>query len=115
MPVAEDQSHLSEHFGEAPYFLLLTLRSRDQKLLEEKLLPNPHRAVQSGKGIQVSEWLISQKVDKVIAAKSFEHKGPYYVFADAGVAMQQSDQKDIDQIKSGLVAPEETPAAEQET
>lgn len=115
LPVAEDQSHLSEHFGEAPYFLLLTLRSRDQKLLEEKLLPNPHRAVQSGKGIQVSEWLISQRVDKVIAAKSFEHKGPYYVFADAGVAMQQSDQKDIDQIKSGLVAQEETPTVEQET
>jgi cation diffusion facilitator family transporter len=115
LPLAEDQSHLSEHFGEAPYFLLLTLRSRDQKLLEEKLLPNPHRAVQSGKGIQVSEWLISQKVDKVIAAKSFEHKGPYYVFADAGVAMQQSDQKDLEQIKSGLVAPEETPTAEQET
>jgi cation diffusion facilitator family transporter len=114
LPVAEDRNHLSEHFGEAPYFLLLTLRSRDKKLLEEKLLPNPHRAVQSGKGIQVSEWLISQKVDKVIAAKSFEHKGPYYVFADAGVAMQQSDQKDVDQIKSGLVAPKETPKAEPE-
>jgi cation diffusion facilitator family transporter len=114
LPVAEDRSHLSEHFGEAPYFLLLTLRSRDNKLLEEKLLPNPHRAVQSGKGIKVSEWLISQKVDKVIAAKSFEHKGPYYVLADAGVAMQQSDQKDVEQIKNGLVAQEETPTAEQE-
>ncbi|MEJ2671059.1 MAG: cation diffusion facilitator family transporter [Deltaproteobacteria bacterium] len=104
LPLAEDQGHLSEHFGEAPYFLLITLRNRDKKLLSEKLLPNPHRAVLSGKGIQVSEWLISQGVDEVIAAKSFEHKGPYYVFADAGVVMQQTDQKDIDQIKKEVVA-----------
>jgi cation diffusion facilitator family transporter len=114
LPVAEDRLHLSEHFGEAPYFLLLTLRNRDNKLLKEKLLPNPHRALQSGKGIQVSEWLINQKVDKVMVAKSFEHKGPYYVFADAGVAMQKSDQKDINQIKNVLMAQNETPKVEQE-
>jgi cation diffusion facilitator family transporter len=104
LPVAEDRMHLSEHFGEAPYFLLLTLRSQDKKLLAEHLMPNPHRAVQSGKGIQVSEWLISLGVDEVIATKNFEHKGPFYVFGDAGVAIHQTDQKNIDQIKSGLVA-----------
>ncbi len=107
LPVAEDRTHLSEHFGEAPYFLVLTLRSQDKRLLEEKLLPNPHRTVQTGKGIRVSEWLISQGVDEVIASKSFEHKGPYYVFADAGVVMQQTEQRDIEQIKTEVVGQEE--------
>jgi cation diffusion facilitator family transporter len=107
MPVTEDRLQLSEHFGEAPYFLVLTLRSWDKRLLEEKLLMNPHRWVQTGKGIRVSEWLVGQGVDEVIAAKSFEHKGPYYVFADAGVVTQQTEEKDIAQIKAGLVAPKE--------
>jgi hypothetical protein len=50
----------------------------------------------------------------VIAAKSFDHKGPYYVFADAGVAMHQTGQREIDRIKSELVAPEEPPETERE-
>ena len=115
LPVAEDRIHLSKHFGEAPYFLLLTLRGRDQKLLAEHLLDNPHRDVQSGKGIQVSEWLISLGVDEVIATKNFEHKGPFYVFGDAGVVIQQTDQTNIDQIKKGLVAQAEIPSARQES
>jgi cation diffusion facilitator family transporter len=114
LPVAADRVHLSEHFGEAPYFLVLTLMSEDKRLLEEKLLPNPHRTVPSGKGIKVSEWLLRQGVDEVVAAKSFEHKGPYYVFADAGVVMQQTEQRNIDQIKAGLVAPEAQARAEAE-
>jgi hypothetical protein len=55
----------------------------------------------------VSEWLLSQGVDEVVAAKSFEHKGPYYVFADAGVVMEQTEQRDLERIKTGLVAQEE--------
>lgn len=107
MPVMEDRLHLSEHFGEAHDFLVLTVRSRDQRLMDEKLLSNPYRSVEKGKGIQVSEWLVSQGVDEVMAAKSFEHKGPHYVFAEAGVTIQQTGERDIAQIKAGLVAPEE--------
>jgi cation diffusion facilitator family transporter len=104
LPITEDRLHLSEHFGEAPYFLLLTLRIQDKKLLEEKILANPYRTLKTGKGIRVSEWLISQGVDEVMAAKSFDHKGPYYVFADAGVAMQQTEQKEVHHIKTALGA-----------
>jgi cation diffusion facilitator family transporter len=112
LPMAEDKIHLSEHFGDAPYFLLLTLRDQDKRLLAEQLLTNPHRAVQSGKGIQVSEWLISLGVDEVITTKNFEHKGPFYVFGDAGVAVHQTDQSSIDEIKRGLAPQGEAPKAE---
>jgi predicted Fe-Mo cluster-binding NifX family protein len=112
LPVAEDKYHLSEHFGDAPYFLLLTLRDQDKRLLSEQLLTNPHRAVQSGKGIQVSEWLISLGVDEVITTKNFEHKGPFYVFGDAGVPIHQTDQSSIDEIKRGLAPQGKTPKAE---
>ncbi len=105
LPLSEDRQHLSEHFGEAPYFLLLTLRSQDNQLTEERLLENPHRLVPSGKGIKVSEWLISQGVDEVLAAKSLEHKGPFYVLADAGVVLETTTVRDLDLIKQELLTP----------
>jgi cation diffusion facilitator family transporter len=105
LPVEEDRVHLSEHFGEAPYFLLLTIRNQDRRLLEERLLPNPHRLVKTGKGIKVSEWLVGLGVDEVYLAKSLEHKGPYYVFADAGVHMEKTDETEVARLKTGLIAP----------
>jgi cation diffusion facilitator family transporter len=104
LPVAEDRVHLSEHFGGAPYFLVLTLRNQDQEVLEERLLANPYRAEESGKGIRVGEWLVSLGVDEVITGRSYEHKGPYYVLANAGVVMTPSDEQEIARIKAGLTA-----------
>ncbi len=104
LPVAEDRMHLSEHFGEAPYFLLLTLKSADSRLLEESWLSNPFQTVEKGKGIKVSEWLVSLGVDEVVTPKSFAHKGPHYVFSDNGVEMQQADGRDLTEIKESLIA-----------
>jgi cation diffusion facilitator family transporter len=106
MPVLEDRVHLSEHFGEAPYFLLITLSNEDGRLLGESWLTNPFREMEKGKGIKVSEWLVSQGVDELIATKSLEHKGPYYVFADAGVLIEQTEEVDIDLIKGRLIVAE---------
>jgi cation diffusion facilitator family transporter len=106
MPVLEDRVHLSEHFGEAPYFLLITLSNEDGRLLGESWLTNPFREMEKGKGIKVSEWLVSQGVDELIATKSLEHKGPYYVFADAGVVIDQTEETNISQIKARLVVTE---------
>lgn len=102
LPMAEDRVHLSEHFGEAPYFLLLTLKSEDGRLLDESWLPNPFQAVEKGKGIKVSEWLVSLGIDGVITTKSFAHKGPYYVFSDNEVEMQQTEGGSLAEIKEEL-------------
>lgn len=102
LPVAENRRHLSEHFGEAPYFLLLTLKSANGTLLEESWLSNPYQTVERGKGIKVSEWLVSLGIDGIITPKNFEHKGPYYVFSDYGVEMRQTDGRPLDEIKEEL-------------
>ena len=81
-PVPRTACSFSEHFGEAPYFLLLTLKCGDGRVLNESWLTNPFIGVEKGKGIQVSEWLVSLGVDEVITAKSFAHKGPSYVFSE---------------------------------
>jgi cation diffusion facilitator family transporter len=102
LPVADDRMHLSEHFGEAPYFLLLTLKRADGTLLEESWLSNPFQAVEKGKGIKVSEWLVSLGIDEIITPKSFAHKGPHYVFSDNGVEMRQTEECNLNEIKGSL-------------
>jgi cation diffusion facilitator family transporter len=103
LPVAEDQAHLSEHFGEAPYFLLLTLKRANGTLLEESWLSNPFQTVAKGKGIKVSEWLVSLGIDEVVTPKSFAHKGPHYVFSDNGVAVRQTEESNLNEIKESLL------------
>ena len=104
LPLTEDQQRLSEHFGEAPYFLLLITRAQDGSLLEEKVLANPFRHQESGRGIKVGEWLVGLGVDEVIVPKSFVHKGPYYVLADAGRDMHQTDLRAVAEIKAQLLS-----------
>jgi len=103
LPVAEDRLHLSEHFGEAPYFLLLTLKTADGTILKESWLSNPFQSEKKGKGIKVSEWLVSLGIDATITPKSFEHKGPFYVFSDNGVEMRQTNGRSLDEIMQNLI------------
>jgi len=58
--------------------------------------------VEKGKGIKVSEWLVSLGIDVIIMSKNYEHKGPHYVFSDNGVEMRQTDGRSIDEIKEEL-------------
>lgn len=104
LPVAEDRLHLSEHFGEAPYFLLFTLKRADGAILDESWLRNPFQMVKKGKGIKVSEWLVSLGIDEIIAPKNFEHKGPFYVFSDNGVGMRKIERRALVEIKESLIA-----------
>lgn len=85
IPLADPRGRLSEHFGEAPYFALVTVRLADGTVEKQEVVPNPHRQVEKAKGIRVAEWLVSQKVDGVLVKESLRGKGPEYVFADAGV------------------------------
>jgi cation diffusion facilitator family transporter len=93
VPLADAGGTVSEHFGESPYFALVTVRLADGEDLGEvgramehqEMLANPHQAVEKAKGIRVAEWLVGFKVDIVLLREDVHGKGPAYVFADAGV------------------------------
>ena len=114
LPVTEDKGQLSEHFGEAPYFLLITLRNADGRVLEEKVLFNPFQTEEKAKGIKVSEWLVGLGVDEVIMAKGLAHRGPYYVFSDNQVEMRQTELRNLEEISASLIQPPEVQAQRQE-
>jgi len=86
-PLASPDGRLSEHFGEAQHFALVTFRQTDGVVEKQEVVQNPHREVPKAKGIRVAEWLVSQKVDRVVLKEDLRGKGPQYVFADAGVEM----------------------------
>jgi cation diffusion facilitator family transporter len=86
-PLANPDGRLCEHFGQAPYFALVTSRLSDGAVEKQEVVQNPHREVPKAKGIRVAEWLVSQKVDRVVLKEDLHGKGPEYVFADAGVEM----------------------------
>ena len=88
LPLAESKGPISEHFGEAPYFVILTLRREDRSLVERQLLTNPYQSLERGKGIRVAEWLVGRKVDVVLSRERLHGRGPAYVFRDAGVELR---------------------------
>jgi cation diffusion facilitator family transporter len=91
VPLADPGGILSEHFGEAPYFALVTVHLADGAVEEQQVVANPHKDLERAKGIQVAEWLVDQKVDVVLMKESLRGKGPVYVFGDAGVEMQETE------------------------
>jgi cation diffusion facilitator family transporter len=96
VPLADAGGMVSEHFGEAPYFGLVTVRLADGAIERQEVLVNPHQAVEKAKGIRVAEWLVGLKTDVVLLREDLRGKGPTYVFADAGV--------DAKSIQAGTLA-----------
>jgi cation diffusion facilitator family transporter len=84
-PLQENRVSLSEHFGEAPYFYIVTIRERDRFVTEERTLANPWKNEEKGKGLKVSKWLLQQSVDTLYTLRSLDGKGPGYVLSDADV------------------------------
>jgi cation diffusion facilitator family transporter len=96
-PLADSSGTLSQHFGEAPYFGLVTVRLEDRVIEERKVLANPYQELEKAKGIRVAEWLVEQKVDVVFLKKSLQGKGPIYVFSDSGVEMRETSAETLDE------------------
>jgi predicted Fe-Mo cluster-binding NifX family protein len=96
IPLAAADGPISEHFGEAPYFAILSLRRSDQSLVERHLAVNIFRDIERGKGIRVAEWLVAQKVDVVLSREDLQNKGPAYVLRDAGIELRLTEAHDLE-------------------
>ena len=97
-----NQQRISRHFGEAPYFGLITVRIKDKKAIEQKVIANPFTQVDHGKGILAAEFLNKHLVDVVITKESFEGKGPYYVFSNAAVDNLITDQGTVEKALESI-------------
>lgn len=95
-PLTEDRRTISDHFGEAPAFKLITVQPDKGSVLEEHLLANPFLHEKKGKGIKVAQWLLQSRLDVLVVRKPQDGKGPGYVFGNAGVKILLTSESDAD-------------------
>jgi predicted Fe-Mo cluster-binding NifX family protein len=100
IPLDDASGTVSPHFGEAPFFALLTVHTANGTVARQEVLPNPHTDVAKAKGIRVAEWLVQQKVDIVLLKESLQGKGPEYVFGDAGVEALLTTATTLDEARA---------------
>ncbi|WP_161823157.1 cation diffusion facilitator family transporter [Sporotomaculum syntrophicum] len=87
LPLTEDKTSISPHFGEAPCFMLVTFKSGTETASKTEILTNPYANIQKGKGILAAELIVKNMVDFVLVKNGFESKGPHYVFSDANIEL----------------------------
>ncbi|RZB38140.1 MAG: hypothetical protein SRB2_00486 [Desulfobacteraceae bacterium Eth-SRB2] len=103
IPLTDANRHgISRHFGEAPYFGLITVRIKDNKVIDQKIVENPFTQIERGKGILVAEFLNKHQIDVIITKESFEGKGPYYVFSNAAVDNLLTEEETVDKALESL-------------
>lgn len=100
VPLADSNGSLSEHFGEAPYFAIVTVDRTDNRVVEQRVCSNPHRDEEKRKGIRVAQWLAAQKVDVLFTRVAMEDKGPAYVLRDAGMEIRRTDVRTLAELLS---------------
>jgi predicted Fe-Mo cluster-binding NifX family protein len=95
VPLQDPAGATSDHFGEAPFLGLVTVRRDGWQVERQEVLANPHGGAEKAKGIRVAEWLVGLKIDAVLLREGVQGKGPAYVFADAGVEVRVTEATDL--------------------
>ncbi|MCK4622092.1 MAG: cation diffusion facilitator family transporter [Desulfuromonadales bacterium] len=85
VPLCGDRQAISEHFGEAPFFRLLTVRPHDGTITADSILSNPYIHEEKAKGIKVANWLLEAGLDVMIVRQDIAGKGPGFVLGNADV------------------------------
>jgi len=102
VPLSDTSGKISDHFGDAPYFAIVRVRQSTGEVEKQEILKNPHTEVEKGKGIKVSEWLISHKADVVFTREDMDGRGPSYALGSADVKLRTTDEDDLDALIGGL-------------
>jgi cation diffusion facilitator family transporter len=74
----DENTKLADHFGQAPYFAVLSKDAVTGQVHVETCLDNPFREAERQKGVRAAELLAEYGVDEVIARMSLDGKGSGY-------------------------------------
>jgi predicted Fe-Mo cluster-binding NifX family protein len=97
-PVEDDngsKSIIFDHYGESPYFALITFEEGEVISLE--IQANQFLKEEKRKGILISDWLNTEKIDKIYLKNELK-KGPYLILKTNLVQMEITQFETIEQI-----------------
>ncbi|MHC1770997.1 MAG: cation diffusion facilitator family transporter [Flexilinea sp.] len=93
LPLTDDQSSISAHFGEALFFMIVTFNVEEKIAAKKDIIDNPFSKIEKSKGILTAEFLVKNMVDFILVKKSFiDRKGPSYVFSDSNIEVIITDE-----------------------
>jgi cation diffusion facilitator family transporter len=92
VPLKKNQGYdsiIAEDFGKSPYFGILEFK--EGSLVKLESLVNEFGSEEKRKGLLISEWLISLKIDKIYVRKML-NKAPSLIFSNNFVIIEHTDQ-----------------------
>jgi cation diffusion facilitator family transporter len=98
LPLNDASGEISRHFGQAPFFAIVTLRIKDKAVENRDIEPNPYADTEKGKGIKVAEWLVDRRIDRIFLMEPFQGRGPEYVFRNAGVEVNTVNKATLSEV-----------------
>jgi cation diffusion facilitator family transporter len=104
IPIAADRKTVSEHFGAAPFFRLVTLQTVSGMVISERILENPYLEEEKSKGIKVAEWLLENGLDVLISHQDQAGKGPQFVLGNSGAEILITKEREADNVLSMVQA-----------
>lgn len=96
LPLSEDKVTISDHFGEAPFFRLLTVQGKERAVTQERLLENPYLHEEKAKGIKVANWLLEHNLDVLIVHHDQAGRGPGFVLGNAGTEILLTQETNVE-------------------
>lgn len=102
VPLDESKGRLSAHFGEAPFFALIDIKSATGQVVGRRIVANPYLGVDRQKGILVAEFLVGEDIDRLVAPKDLIGKGPSLVLSNANVEVLATDKVTLDEVIASL-------------
>ena len=88
-------SKLFVHYGESPFFALLYFK--DGNLLEYDIIPNKFLQKEKRKGILISDWLSSERIDKIYLKKELKI-GPRLIFEKSLIDVEITNFEKLNEI-----------------
>ncbi|MFX1568897.1 MAG: cation diffusion facilitator family transporter [Promethearchaeota archaeon] len=92
-------SKISDHFGESLFFALFEIKEgeKGKTLLNYNIITNEFINEEKRKGILISDWLTSNKIDKVYLKKDLKI-GPKLIFEKALIVMETTQLDNLNDI-----------------
>lgn len=102
VPLDHDKQTISLHFGEAPFFRLVTVlhQGDDNTMSADSLYINPFSQEEKAKGIKVANWLLEKGMDILIVRQDLTGKGPAFVLGDAEASIILTNEPDAEKALS---------------
>lgn len=89
---------ISEHFGEAPYFALLTKDNHNGTVSFRDYLKNPYVDLDRHKGVKIAELLSEKGVDEVVTLVDLKGKGSGYALEALQIDATVTDANTVQEL-----------------